>query len=337
MFTVGTGVGGGIVFGGRIYRGATGAAAELGHTIIVADLAERGARAARASPSPARSSATPPARALDALAAERGLSDGRGAVEAARARRRRRARVPADPRRAPRAGDRQRDQHLRPRARRDRRRRAAPRASCCCAPAREAAQEFTLHGVGTQTEIRIARYGARRRRPRRGAAGRPGAAARGSGGRHEVACGFDHAGVPLRETVITALQSAGHEPQRPRHLRRLPRHRAARSAARCSTARPSAASSSAAAAPASSVACCKIPGIRATVAHDHYTAAPVRRPRRLQRALHRRPRGRDRASPPSSSRPSPSAQFTGEERHVRRLDKVDAIERDGLQANLGGS
>jgi glucokinase len=34
MFTVGTGVGGGIVIDGRPYRGATGAAAELGHTLI---------------------------------------------------------------------------------------------------------------------------------------------------------------------------------------------------------------------------------------------------------------------------------------------------------------
>jgi glucokinase len=38
MFTIGTGVGGGIVIDGRVYRGATGAAAELGHTIIGADL-----------------------------------------------------------------------------------------------------------------------------------------------------------------------------------------------------------------------------------------------------------------------------------------------------------
>ncbi len=38
MFTVGTGVGGGIVLGGRIFRGATGAAGELGHTVIGADL-----------------------------------------------------------------------------------------------------------------------------------------------------------------------------------------------------------------------------------------------------------------------------------------------------------
>lgn len=39
MFTVGTHVGGGLVLGGRIYRGATGAAAELGHTILGLDLA----------------------------------------------------------------------------------------------------------------------------------------------------------------------------------------------------------------------------------------------------------------------------------------------------------
>jgi glucokinase len=32
MLTVGTGIGGGLVLGGRIYRGATGAAGEIGHT-----------------------------------------------------------------------------------------------------------------------------------------------------------------------------------------------------------------------------------------------------------------------------------------------------------------
>jgi glucokinase len=34
MLTIGTGVGGGIVLGGRIYRGSTGGAGELGHTIV---------------------------------------------------------------------------------------------------------------------------------------------------------------------------------------------------------------------------------------------------------------------------------------------------------------
>lgn len=38
MITIGTGVGGGLVLGGRIYRGATGGAGELGHTMIGLDL-----------------------------------------------------------------------------------------------------------------------------------------------------------------------------------------------------------------------------------------------------------------------------------------------------------
>jgi glucokinase len=38
MLTVGTGVGGGLVLGGRIYRGATGGAGELGHTIVGLDI-----------------------------------------------------------------------------------------------------------------------------------------------------------------------------------------------------------------------------------------------------------------------------------------------------------
>jgi glucokinase len=39
MLAVGLGVAGGLVVGGRIYRGATGAAGELGHTIVGLDLA----------------------------------------------------------------------------------------------------------------------------------------------------------------------------------------------------------------------------------------------------------------------------------------------------------
>ena len=38
MLTVGTGVGGGLILGGRIYRGATGGAGELGHTIVGMDI-----------------------------------------------------------------------------------------------------------------------------------------------------------------------------------------------------------------------------------------------------------------------------------------------------------
>jgi glucokinase len=38
MITIGTGIGGGFVLGGQIYRGATGGAGEIGHTIVGMDL-----------------------------------------------------------------------------------------------------------------------------------------------------------------------------------------------------------------------------------------------------------------------------------------------------------
>jgi glucokinase len=37
MLTIGTGIGGGLILDGEVYRGATGAAAELGHTVIEID------------------------------------------------------------------------------------------------------------------------------------------------------------------------------------------------------------------------------------------------------------------------------------------------------------
>jgi len=37
MLTIGTGIGGGLILGGEVYRGASGAAAELGHVVIAMD------------------------------------------------------------------------------------------------------------------------------------------------------------------------------------------------------------------------------------------------------------------------------------------------------------
>jgi glucokinase len=37
MLTIGTGIGGGLILGGEVYRGSTGAGAELGHTVIEID------------------------------------------------------------------------------------------------------------------------------------------------------------------------------------------------------------------------------------------------------------------------------------------------------------
>src|SRR5690242_5076389 len=82
MFTIGTGVGGGIVIGGRTFRGATGAAPEIGHTIIGATLTH-GAPEADGFPHPASLEYHAAGRALDRLGQERGIGDGHAVVAAA--------------------------------------------------------------------------------------------------------------------------------------------------------------------------------------------------------------------------------------------------------------
>ncbi len=74
MITVGTGIGGGLVIGGRIYRGATGAAGEIGHTLIAAAL-DRGVPAAGTFPQAGSLETVAAGRALDALAQEAAIAD----------------------------------------------------------------------------------------------------------------------------------------------------------------------------------------------------------------------------------------------------------------------
>ncbi len=69
MITIGTGVGGGLVLGGRIYRGATGGAGELGHTLVGVDLHAEVPPAGKF-PQPASLEAAAAGRALDVLATE---------------------------------------------------------------------------------------------------------------------------------------------------------------------------------------------------------------------------------------------------------------------------
>jgi glucokinase len=69
MLTIGTGVGGGIVLGGRIFRGSTGAAGELGHTIIGADL-HTAVPTAGSFPQPGSLESLGAGLALDKLAAQ---------------------------------------------------------------------------------------------------------------------------------------------------------------------------------------------------------------------------------------------------------------------------
>jgi glucokinase len=157
MFTVGTGIGGGLVFNGRIYRGATSSAAEFGHWILFAD-PTGGAPRPEGFPQPGSIEREAAGKALDRLAAERGLGDGRGAVEAAE-----RGNSDAieclriigerlglaianalnafDPELIVIGGG------------------VSTAGEFLLRPARQVAQEFTMRGLGTKTEIRIARYG----------------------------------------------------------------------------------------------------------------------------------------------------------------------------------
>src|SRR5665213_1775870 len=171
MFTVGTGVGGGIVIDGRPYRGATGAAGELGHTLIA--LSEL-IPAATSFPQPgsleslaaghvldrlAREAATAhPESALGATLAARGSVAGPDAVAAAQAGDAiaigcvatlgRRVGVGVanaintfDPEVVAIGGG------------------VSSAGDLLLEPARSVALEYVLPGVGTATEIRIARSG----------------------------------------------------------------------------------------------------------------------------------------------------------------------------------
>jgi glucokinase len=73
MLTVGTGVGGGLVLGGRIYRGATGGAGELGQTIVGLEIDGQGpVPAAREFPQVGSLERVASGHALDRFAAETG-------------------------------------------------------------------------------------------------------------------------------------------------------------------------------------------------------------------------------------------------------------------------
>jgi glucokinase len=158
MLTVGTGVGGGIVIGGRIYRGVTGAAAELGHMIVAADL-EHGAPAPAAKPpQPSSLEHLAAGRALDRLGAAREIGDGHAVVDRAA------------------GGDPDAIDCLRILGERlgigianmvntlDPELVVVGGGVCRAGdlllePARRVARGFILPGVGTRTEIRLARYG----------------------------------------------------------------------------------------------------------------------------------------------------------------------------------
>lgn len=157
MFTVGTGVGGGVVIDGRIFRGSTGAAPELGHSIIGLDLIDGAPPGAEHFPQPGSLESLAAGRELARLGLERGYPSGPDLTKAAQA-----GEEPAiealqilgsrlgvgiasainmfDPDVVCLGGG------------------VSAAGDLLLAPARETALQYVLPGVGTQTEIRMARY-----------------------------------------------------------------------------------------------------------------------------------------------------------------------------------
>jgi len=80
MITIGTGVGGGIVLGGRIYRGSTGGAGEFGHTLVGIDLSGSSVPAPTGFPQRGSLEYVSAGHALDRLVAEAAASDPESAL-----------------------------------------------------------------------------------------------------------------------------------------------------------------------------------------------------------------------------------------------------------------
>lgn len=139
-----------------------------------------------------------------------------------------------------------------------------------------------------------------------------------------IACAFDHAGVPLRETVLDTLRAAGHEPidlgdddDYPDSARRAGEAVRAGDAQRAIVVCGSGAGVA--------VAANKLTGIRAATAQETYTAAQcVSHDDCNVLCLGARVVGPALAA--EVVRAFAGASFSGEQRHVRRLGKIAEIE-----------
>jgi ribose 5-phosphate isomerase B len=145
-----------------------------------------------------------------------------------------------------------------------------------------------------------------------------------------VACAFDHAGFPLKSLVLDTVRDLGHEPidlgtdstdpvDYPDTARdgayAVRSGQADRAVVVCGSGAGVA------------VAACKFPGIRATCAHDTYTAhQSVEHDDVNVLCLGARVVGPALAG--EVIRAYLAAEFSGEERHVRRLGKINAIESE---------
>jgi ribose 5-phosphate isomerase B len=152
----------------------------------------------------------------------------------------------------------------------------------------------------------------------------------------KTACAFAHAGFPPKPVVLETLTAAGHEPidlgtwstdpvDYPDTARSAADAvldgRAERAVVVCGSGAGVA------------VAACKVPGIRAATAHDTYTAhQAVEHDDVNVVCLGARVIGPALAADIIAA--YLRAEFTGEERHKRRLAKIDGIEREFLRDDI---
>ena len=150
----------------------------------------------------------------------------------------------------------------------------------------------------------------------------------------KIACGFDHAGVPLYEVVVGALEADGHTvldagtyddyPVAAIAVARALAQGAERAVLVCGSGAGVA------------VAASKLSGVRATPIHDSYTARQcVEHDDVNVGCLGARVIGPELAA--ELARTFAGARFSGEERHRRRLGQIAALERDGIDAVLAGA
>jgi len=146
----------------------------------------------------------------------------------------------------------------------------------------------------------------------------------------KIACSFDHAGFPLKALVLDTVRELGHEPidlgtNSTDPVDYPDTARAAADLVRSGGAERAVVVCGSGAGVA--VAACKFPGIRATCAHDTYTAHQcVEHDDVNVLCLGARVIGPALAA--DVIRAYLGAEFTGEERHARRLGKIEAIERE---------
>jgi glucokinase len=175
MITVGTGVGGGLVLGGRIYRGGTGGAGELGHTLVAVDPSRR-LPAPEGFPQPGSLERVAAGSALDRVAAQVAADQPRSALGLRRANGR--SVLGADIVHAARGGDRAAIDAIETWAEHVGIGVAnaintfdpdevvlggggARAGELLLGPARRVARAYVVPGLGCRTKIRLARHGAR--------------------------------------------------------------------------------------------------------------------------------------------------------------------------------